>query len=265
MKKYTNLPVTLSLLMTAFMIFSNIKGSNPDFNSIKGKHGVNEPFALMEIFTSEGCSSCPPAYKVTDDLVDKGRKMHKNIWVLDFHVDYLNGMGWVDSFSSKEYTLRQQNYSKKFPDEGVYTPQMIVNGAYVLLASDSEIAAKTVAKALETVPTCGIHLLGAKNLPDDSLKVSYSGANIPANSIINFALVQHVAPSKIIRGENKGKTLIHHNVVRILKTIPYQNADGSTALGGFVMKDKGNFSVIAYVQDADKQDVLAADEWNMGK
>jgi len=151
------------------------------------------------------------------------------------------------------------------PDEGVYTPQMVVNGAYVLLASDSEMAAKTVDKALETAPTCGIHILGAKNQADDSLKVSYSGANIPANSIINFALVQHVAQSKIIRGENKGKTLIHHNVVRILKTIPYRNPNGNTSLGGFVMKDKSNFSVIAYVQDADKQNVLSADEWNMGR
>jgi hypothetical protein len=226
---------------------------------------VSEPFALMEIFTSEGCSSCPPAYKVTDDLVEMGKRIHKNIWVLDFHVDYLNGMGWVDSFSRKEYTIRQQNYGKKFPDEGVYTPQMIVNGDYVLLASDSEVASKTVSKALEMAPSCGIHIASVKQLPDDSLKINYSGAGIPTNAVINFVLVQHVAQSKIIRGENKGKTLVHHNVVRILKTIPYLNVKGGTSLGGFVMKDKSNFSVIAYVQDADKQNVLAADEWYMGK
>ena len=96
---------------------------------------------VVELFTSEGCSSCPPA----DKLLEKLRS--DDVLVLSFHVDYWNQLGWRDPFSSPEYTIRQRQYAGLFKLDQVYTPQMIVGGETEFVGSNSKLATAAISKA----------------------------------------------------------------------------------------------------------------------
>ena len=93
--------------------------------------GSYAPIAVLELFTSEGCSSCPSA----DRLLPQLAKLDSNIIPLSFHVDYWNRLGWTDPFSSSEYSERQRSYASHLKLESVYTPQLVVNGEYELVLS----------------------------------------------------------------------------------------------------------------------------------
>ena len=90
-------------------------------------------FALIELFTSEGCSSCPAADKAVEELA---KQYPSTVYVLAFHVDYWNRLGWTDEFSQPEYTARQSEYAAKFNLESIYTPQVVVNGRQEFVGSD---------------------------------------------------------------------------------------------------------------------------------
>lgn len=121
------------------------------FITIKNKHitkpeATGKGFAVVELFTSEGCSSCPPA----DVLVAKLQKesADKPVYILAFHVDYWNRLGWKDVFSSHEYSSRQYQYSKWLKSE-VYTPQVIVNGRTEFVGSDEKSLGNAIKTGLE--------------------------------------------------------------------------------------------------------------------
>ena len=104
--------------------------------------------ALVELFTSEGCYSCPPA----DELVNKLAKENKqNVFILSYHVDYWNKLGWKDKFSKAEFTNRQQQYAAYFNKEGVYTPQIVVNGKTEFVGSDEKKLYSTINNAVSVV------------------------------------------------------------------------------------------------------------------
>ncbi len=90
------------------------------------------PFAVVQLFTSQGCSSCPPA----DRLLDKVKEDYDNVAVLSYHVDYWNRLGWKDPFSKKEYTELQYAYGNKFGGGNVYTPQAVINGKLHFVGSN---------------------------------------------------------------------------------------------------------------------------------
>ena len=89
---------------------------------------TKEPFAVLELFTSEGCSSCPPADRLLSEMVQQARSSNPRIIPLEFHVDYWNYLGWVDPFSERRFSQRQREYGQAFQSSTVYTPQVIVNG-----------------------------------------------------------------------------------------------------------------------------------------
>ena len=89
---------------------------------------AQKPFAVVELFTSEGCSSCPPADILLSKTGIKSEKNGDNVFFLAYHVDYWNKGGWKDPFSKYQYTLRQENYSRVLPEKEMYTPQAIING-----------------------------------------------------------------------------------------------------------------------------------------
>src|SRR5262245_18067196 len=96
------------------------------------------PFALVELYTSEGCSSCPPADALLSKLVDAARRDGSRVFALAFHVDYWNRLGWRDPFSDPAFSERQSMYAKSF--EPRYTPQMVVNGVQSFVGSDERLA-----------------------------------------------------------------------------------------------------------------------------
>src|SRR5438045_1264832 len=104
-----------------------------------GQAWASEPFAVVELFASEGCSSCPPADNLLAELTQQAHAQGRQIFTLSFQVDYWNNLGWVDPFSSAQFTQRQYQYANTLETSSVYTPQMIVNGQYAFVGSDSRL------------------------------------------------------------------------------------------------------------------------------
>ncbi|MFB9296400.1 DUF1223 domain-containing protein [Persicitalea jodogahamensis] len=212
-----------------------------------------EPVAVIELFTSQGCSSCPAADRLlTKTLKESG----KNIMALSFHVDYWNHLGWADPFSDKAYTKRQYAYAKQFNSRSVYTPQMVVNGKAQFVGSNEAALKKALNEATQRTPPANFTALSASPASGKVLKVRYQLEGDYQNCQVNFALVSKHETTAIQRGENGGRTLSSDNVVRQFVKVPAKSA-GEVLLNDI---DSGaiDLSVIAYVQKNDGLRIVGA-------
>ncbi len=168
---------------------------------------------LAELFTSEGCSSCPPA----DALLLKLDKMQPvagaQIIVLSEHVDYWNYLGWSDRFSSAQFTQRQGAYTRALVAES-YTPQMVVDGRKEVLGSDEKAIELAVAKAAAR-PKLPVRIVSAKR-DDNQAVVSIAIGAASGKADVWVAIADDRDQSSVKNGENKGRTLNHVAVVRSL-------------------------------------------------
>lgn len=210
---------------------------------------AQDGFAVVELFTSQGCSSCPAADKNLSELLAHDN----NIYGLSFHVDYWNYIGWKDPYSSKAYSERQRNYARKLK-ANVYTPQMIVNGAQVFVGSNKSLSAEAIKLATAQQAKYKIEI---DELTVEAGKVSfnYKVNEIATDAMLNVALVERNIENYVSRGENQGKTLHHDNVVRAFETLPLK-LSGKLQIE---LKDvkQINCSIILFVQDKDLQVVAA--------
>ena len=106
-------------------------------------------FAVVELFTSEGCSSCPPADKLLGEIVANARENKKSVFALAFHVDYWDYIGWKDPYAKKAFSERQQRYAQTFRSNRIYTPQMVVNGTEEFVGSNRAKARANIESALK--------------------------------------------------------------------------------------------------------------------
>ncbi len=217
----------------------------------------NAPFAVVELFTSEGCSSCPPADKVLSRLVDESQTSGKNIIALSFHVDYWNRLGWADPFSRPEFSARQRTYARKMNASRVYTPQMVVNGKEEFTGSKESTARSAIEAALKEKPSVAVEISEMKWEGND-LQGNYSVSEIPENAVVNVAVVERNLSRNVTRGENRGRELKHDNVVR-----SFSVKDLNEKTGRFSLKipndlNKENASIVIYVQDENSWKVLGA-------
>lgn len=202
-------------------------------------------FAVVELFTSEGCSSCPPA---DEAVIQLSKDYPDHVYVLGYHVDYWNYIGWKDEFSSAAFTDRQRQYGERFGLSSVYTPQIVVNGEKEFVGSNRNQLASSVKNALQGKSTSDIKLSVAKESAGN-LRVSYE-VSVGGPAILNLALVQLNATSAVKRGENKGKSLHHINIVRGLKTIQV-NKDARAVVAMTIPADltAKDVEVVAFLQD----------------
>jgi hypothetical protein len=181
---------------------------------------------VVELFTSEGCSSCPPADALLGRLRQESTATNVEVIPLGLHVDYWNFQGWTDRFSSAAYSRRQQKYATKFGIEGPYTPQMVVDGVAEFVGSDAARAHQAIAQAALRPAVAEVQI---KPLSVDKLLVTVHAPTAPAGDVM-LALTEDNLQSKVSAGENGGKELRHSAVVRDLHALG-QLHDGNFEAG----------------------------------
>lgn len=218
------------------------------------------PFALVELFTSEGCSSCPRAEALLNEITADARKQGTRVFTLAFHVDYWDYLGWRDPYAEKRFTQRQRAYARGFRLRSLYTPQMIVGGRTQFVGSSRWKARRAIRAALKRRPSASVDVkVGAVAKSAKRLSLTYSVQGAPKGAVLNVALVQRGLVSKIAKGENSGRTLRHDNVVRAFQRVTLaKKSAGKLEL----VLPKGllasNSSLVAYLQDARTLHVLGA-------
>ncbi len=220
-----------------------------------------EPIAVVELFTSEGCSSCPPADKHAGELADEAGKDGRNLFVLSFHVDYWDSLGWKDPYSSKEATARQSAYAMAWRARSAYTPQMVVNGAVGFVGSDRSRAEQEIDKALaQDAPVeldASVKSEGKRTLEVHAI-AKPDAQPIRRDWDIVAALVERGLTQKPKRGENKGRTLTHDNVVRVFGVKELTGDDATIELKIPKGVDREKSDVIVLVQDRKTLKILGA-------
>jgi hypothetical protein len=213
-------------------------------------------FAVVELFTSEGCSSCPPADQVLAELADDAKKNGSRIFPLAFHVDYWNSLGWKDPFSLTVSSERQEQYGATLRVNQSYTPQMIVNGNTEFVGSDHRRAWKAVDAALALPPQALVAL--RVKADGDKQKIEYQVSGATKNAVLCVAVVESGLVSQVRRGENAGHTLSHANVVRKFVTLPLDEPTGTVGLESEFSSPKRDLQVIAFLQDPHTMAIFGA-------
>ena len=246
--------ITLSSLffLDCFMFpESEIAGS---FKTKKNKiETINKNgFAVVELFTSEGCSSCPPADKLLAKL--QRETGDKNIYLLAYHVDYWDRLGWKDQFSSNEFTKRQQKYQDWLNLYVMYTPQFIINGTTEFAGYNETALYGKVSNALEAKTTANLDLTAKTG--KDSLQINYTTNMLQKDANLVVATIQKQATSKVFRGENQGATLHHVQIVKQLNSFQLTQKEGNIMIvkpDNFNSKD---FEIIAFIQNTKTGQIL---------
>ena len=231
---------------------------------------ANATPVVVELFTSEGCSSCPPA----DEVLSKLDKMQPiqgvEVIALGEHVDYWNKLGWTDPYSSEGFSRRQSRYSDAFNQDSVYTPQMIVDGRDEFAGGNMDRARTAIAKAAH-IPKANIQLASSQNLEatnSRAVKLSLHVSDLPRltagdTAEVLLAITENNLRSEVSRGENAGRYLRHSAVVRQLTTLgEIGGSQNSFAAEPTVNLDNGwqrdNLRAVAFVQERGTRRVLGA-------
>jgi hypothetical protein len=211
-----------SLMLVGLSIFAMAARTRPQSTPSAAAAAGRVP-VFVELFTSEGCSSCPPA----DELLRKLDKIQPvpgaEVIVLGEHVDYYDHIGWKDPFSSPAYTERQERYVERMKINGAYTPQMVVDGEFQFNGSDVETAIQDIHKAAaaEKLP---VKLALAQTNKKGKISINVQTAPLPVSSNLSsadviIAVADDVDVSNVGSGENSGKTLTNVAVAREFKTV----------------------------------------------
>lgn len=223
---------------------------------------------VVELFTSEGCSDCPPADQLLYTLEQTQPVPGAQIIPLEQHVDYWDSEGWHDPFSSHQFTLRQKDYVYSFNLQTPYTPEMVVDGAAEFVGSDRNHALAAIAKAA-LMPKANLRierLSGANsamsNLPLRITLEPIAGSGYKQGPDVAFAITEDYLVSNVTRGENAGVHMNHLAVVRELRALGHADSSGvfSAALDIGLAKNwhRENLHIVTFAQDHSTKRILAA-------
>jgi hypothetical protein len=225
--------------------------SSADFINTEGP----KPFAVVELFTSEGCSSCPPADDLLKEVTGIFRTEGKEVIGLAFHVTYWNKIGWEDPYSQEIFTERQKKYAQRINAEQLYTPQAIVNGEKEFVGSNRIAFREAVLAATSITPA--IEVGASARIEKDNVVVEYKSNKTQSHAVLNVALVETDVKHYIPRGENKNLTLHHFNIVRSFATIPLKTND-TVVLPCLKGLTPSNSSIILYAQNSETMKIIGA-------
>jgi hypothetical protein len=207
---------------------------------------ASEPRAVVELFTSQGCSSCPPADNIIGEL-----SKDPSIIALSMPIDYWDYLGWKDTLADARFSARQKAYSHMFSDRGVYTPQVIVNGSAHVIGSDRAGIEGAIG---DTQKADGVMSLPVTmTLSGKQINVSVAASGKGPTSMhgeVWICSVTREIPISIGRGENRGREITYHNVVRnLLKVGDWNGSSGSWTVPLENISRDGVDAAVVYVQD----------------
>ena len=207
-----------------------------------------DPRAIVELFTSQGCSSCPPADKIIGELAND-----PSVIALSMPIDYWDYLGWKDTLADARFSARQKAYSKTRGDREVYTPQMVVNGATHVLGSDRA----RIEGAIETTRKAGVMSVPVSmKVAGEQITVSVAASPAPlvAHGEVWICAVSKAVPISIGRGENRGREITYHNVVRnLLKVGDWNGSSGSWTVPLVNLSREGVDAAAVYLQDGSRE------------
>jgi hypothetical protein len=213
MHQWMWLPVALGLVACSFA-----GGDAASASPQPAQRRAGDAPLVVELFTSQGCSSCPPADGVVARMVRDGSYEGRPVVPLSFHVDYWNDLGWADPYSLPGWTERQRQYSNALGDDRVYTPELVVGGGAGVVGSQTSAVSKAVAAAPPQQP-----VTATATWHDGAIEVT---ATAPADADVVVAVWERHTSTAVPRGENAGETLPSDHVVRRLDRVA---AAGTTA------------------------------------
>jgi hypothetical protein len=210
--------------------------------------------AVVELFTSQGCSSCPPADAFLQELAEM-----KRVVALTLNVDYWDYLGWRDTLANSAFSQRQYDYAKARGDMDVYTPQMIVDGGSHYVGSKKKSVLAAVSRSLELQPAVWIPLAIAGSTKEFTITVE--GASAPDATLWVMGIAPNCAV-KIEKGENAGHDVVYRNVVRTLVPAGMWHGKALTAAlpREGVLGDHGK-GVVALLQQGSHGRILGAATW----
>lgn len=220
---------------------------------------------LVELFTSEGCSSCPPADAVLQTLEQTQPVEGVEVIPLSLHVDYWNDLGWADPYSDAAYSARQSDYSDAFGSNRVYTPQMIVDGRAEFVGSRADRARQAIAEAART-PKAVIVLEKSSANKSPAFGLNIKIDHMPAvttgdTAEVWLAVTESGLASQVARGENSGRRLTHTAVTRTLQRLGTITDGTFTATPSLSLNDKwqrDQLRAVVFVQETRNRRVLGA-------
>lgn len=221
---------------------------------------ASQGFAVVELYTSEGCSSCPPAEKLSNRLVREAESQGLPVYVLAYHVDYWDGLGWRDRYGKKEFSERQRAYAKRVSAGRVYTPMMVINGEHAFVGHDEKEARALIKSSLQkqSAPKFEVTLESGESQDTPNLTLHLEE---PSSKplIWNLAWVEGGLETKVKAGENQGRRLHHENVVREYLARRVEGvADASATLRVPSEADLQNLKLISWLHDPSTGKVLSA-------
>jgi hypothetical protein len=223
---------------------------------------------LVELFTSEGCSTCPPADALLSNLEAAQPIAGAEIIGLEEHVDYWNHDGWVDSYSSPDWTLRQQAYVDRFKGKSPFTPQMVVDGQSQFVGNNPREAQTAIQEAVHR-PKTQISITAESSGKGDSGRIEVHVANLSSMeahepAVVWVAITESHLETAVKAGENAGKNLQHASIVRTLHKIgAIQANESSTFVVTQQVKFKSNWKkenlrIVVFVQERKSLRILGA-------
>ena len=220
------------LFVIAFVSLSNGKinqNKNELSNVIESETSIvnnYDPIIVLELFTSQGCSSCPPA----DVLLNKVKKQYPNeVFALSYHVDYWNYIGWRDPFSKSSFTQKQRSYNRKFRYRSNYTPQLVVNGKEHFVGSSNSKLNYKISEYGKLQSANSIKIANAEK-NDTAIDFSYTIDGEITDKQLRVVLVLDERVTAVKRGENRNRTLKNSNIVVAEKYLELNDASGVASI-----------------------------------
>lgn len=225
---------------------NTIENSKVLVNSSKASH--YEPIVVLELFTSQGCSSCPSADLLLQNVKDK---YQNEVFALSYHVDYWNYIGWKDPFSKVKYGEKQRKYNIKFRNNSNYTPQLVVNGKQHFVGSNSAKMQLSIDAYKEKKSVNQVSLNSIRN-DKENISFAYTIEGAIKNKKLRALLVIDERTTAVKRGENRNRTLQNSNIVVEEQSIAITDKSGSAEISiPKLVKTADKLNLIVLVENLD--------------